>query len=229
MSHCPWCGAGVAATDRFCGACGRPPAQVSATPFASWDPPPHRGSTGPWIGIGLSLLALAAAATWWVSSTRGPADPALGASASATASASGQAGVSPSSTSPTPTSLVSSVSPTSSAPSEPTTTPGQPRSGGLSTAVPAETPTQPTFTPGVWLLVLDSLDQAKKSRGQAEAQAARMGQVMVIDSTAVPGLRPGYWAIISSRTYASSGAARSDCATYGRSASDWCYPRQVTG
>lgn len=83
---------------------------------------------------------------------------------------------------------------------------------------------------GSWLAVLESLPQAEQTESMAQAQATSLstgaGSVVVVDSTAIPGLNPGYWAL-SLIGFSSSVEARDACARVQRSPGPSCYDRQV--
>ncbi len=105
------------------------------------------------------------------------------------------------------------------APDSPSRTDASPQSDGPSAS----------FRVGEWILVLESLDVGTYTLRQAVSRASELGPVVVVDSSRMPGLRPGYWAVVSSTSYPSRKAAASHCGDHGRKASGACYPRLVTG
>lgn len=105
---------------------------------------------------------------------------------------------------------------------------------------PATTPPRPTYSPpprtittlpaGSWITVLDSLEKDRRTEADAWAMANGLSRptadVVVVDSDAIPGLNPGYWAIavIGSTSRAE---ATDSCAVLGRPVGGSCYPREV--
>ena len=83
---------------------------------------------------------------------------------------------------------------------------------------------------GSWLTVLNSLPQAEKSEAEAQAEADALtsgsAQVVVVDSSAIPGLNGGYWAV-SMVGFSNNDEARAACGRVGRSPGSTCYSRQV--
>ena len=90
--------------------------------------------------------------------------------------------------------------------------------------------TADTAPEGSWVTVLASLDQDEttlaKARARARGLSTSEASVHVLDSTATPGLNPGYWALVL-MPYASRTKAVAACATVGRSAGGTCYPRLI--
>ncbi len=129
-------------------------------------------------------------------------------------------------------------SPTSSTGSGDSTTVPRPSS----TVLGAPTPTLPAPTPlatstfgtlralpaGSWLTVLDSKPQTEWTEAAAWGAARALGYngVTVVDSSAIPGLNGGYWAI-SLVGFSSRDAARAACASVGRDVGGTCYERLV--
>ncbi len=93
---------------------------------------------------------------------------------------------------------------------------------------PADSPFG-TIRAGEWILILDSLDIGTYTFEQAVSHASGLGPAVAVDSSTVPGLRPGYWAIVSRTSYPSSDEAQSHCGDHGREASSACHPQMVTG
>lgn len=87
----------------------------------------------------------------------------------------------------------------------------------------------PGYPSGSWILVLDSLPVTQFTYDQAVGRAAALPNAVVVDSSTVPGLKPGYWAITSNAWYGTAREASGRCPDYGRVASGACYPRKVTG
>lgn len=87
-----------------------------------------------------------------------------------------------------------------------------------------------SLPPGSWIMILESLPKGEYSIEQATSRAAALSvpglSLTVIDSTAIPGLNDGYWAIglggLSDRD-----AAAAKCAAFNREVGGACYPRQV--
>lgn len=83
---------------------------------------------------------------------------------------------------------------------------------------------------GSWLTVLNSLPQAEVAESAAQAEATTLSSgsatVVVVDSSAIPGLKPGYWAV-SMVGFSSREQARDACSRVGRSPGATCYDRQV--
>lgn len=102
----------------------------------------------------------------------------------------------------------------------PTTRDAAPTHGGAVTSLPS----------GSWITVLDSLEQSRYSLAEARSRAAGLSRgayvVAVVDSTAVPGLNSGYWAL-SVTGSSSQSEARAVCGQLGRNAGGNCYPRQI--
>ncbi len=83
---------------------------------------------------------------------------------------------------------------------------------------------------GQWVLVLESLSKKTKSQKDAYAVASRLARsrsTTVLDSTRVPGLTNGYWAVVALPFSASKNAATSGCRDFGRKIGGNCYARQV--
>lgn len=84
---------------------------------------------------------------------------------------------------------------------------------------------------GSWITVLDSLPKNQRTEADAWSAANSLSsasaQVVVVDTDAINGLNPGYWAvaIIGSSSRAE---ATNLCALFGRPVGGTCYPRQVS-
>lgn len=82
---------------------------------------------------------------------------------------------------------------------------------------------------GSWLAVMESMDKSSTSIGTAVAERMRIegeGGLSVVDSSQIPGLNPGYWAIAKTHL-ASKSEVTAVCREYGRSMPTNCYARQV--
>ena len=80
---------------------------------------------------------------------------------------------------------------------------------------------------------MESLNKADVTLGEGLAQARRLSEkwnvsVYVLDSSATPGLHPGYWTL-SLMSFSSNADARAACSWVGRSPGDTCYGREITG
>lgn len=243
MRFCPECGQQVKVTTAFCGGCGsRLPPQMAtgSSPYAQpggetraappggtpattarWGQPPLYGlrPTSPgrsrqWLVVGLVLLMVGVAvlATWWFTS-RQPNDAVpSGPVASASAQSTSTGGV------PLTT---ATIGPPSVVPTEPQTAPP-------TASVAATAPGGAPVPSGSYILVLDSLEQTRYSAQDALQRAAGIpGGVAVVDSSTTPGLRAGYWALVSSRYFGSEAEARRGCSQFGRDPSGACYPRRI--
>ena len=176
-------------------------------------PTAPRGSfaLGAIAGVLTGLLVLGLAWLLW------PRTPTL-ATPTPTPSAS-RVTVTPSRTpSPTPPAVATSATPTPT----PAATPTGPSASGVLTQLPA----------GTFVAVLDSLPKASTTPEQAVARAAQLSiptqALAAIDTDAVPGLTPGYYAI------GVPGATSRDqvaqlCQALGRSVGGSCYARLVGG
>ena len=88
-----------------------------------------------------------------------------------------------------------------------------------------------SLSSGSWITVLESMPKSSKSSGQAAAKAASISSrtgvsVSVVDSSSVPGLNSGYWAVSVIGSSSKSEAQRV-CASVGRSVGGSCYPRLI--
>ena len=118
---------------------------------------------------------------------------------------------------PTPT-----PTPTPSATPTPTATPSEPVAGVV-TSLPK----------GSWIAVLGSM---RKQNAPGEAAVSRAAQlsasgghtVVAIDTDAIPGLTPGYYALAVTGL-ADRDAVRALCPSFGRPYGDTCYARQIGG
>lgn len=81
---------------------------------------------------------------------------------------------------------------------------------------------------GHWILVLESKEQSRYSLADVRALAAADGApgLLVVDSSATPGLKAGYWAIVYG-SFATKSQASDSCYHVNRSAGGRCYPRYV--
>jgi len=139
---------------------------------------------------------------------------------------------------PGPTVTVTAAAPTASVSRTPSATPTPSRTPSPS-ATPSESPsaTPPaglvtSLEPGSWITVLDSLPKANSTAEQAVARASQLGneqyRAVAIDSDAIPGLKPGYYAIAVPGA-ASRQESNAVCAALGITLGDDCYPRQIQG
>lgn len=108
----------------------------------------------------------------------------------------------------------------------------RPGDNGASQRTPSiSAPSGPARAPvGKWVLVLESLPQARTTLKEANAQARRLSteqrSVLVIDSSATPGLNSGYWALVL-LPFETRVQAASACADMGREVGGSCYPRHI--
>jgi hypothetical protein len=86
---------------------------------------------------------------------------------------------------------------------------------------------------GEWLLILESISKGAESRSSAEAKARSLREkakgrrkVVVLDSSIVKGLTPGYWAV-AVPGFTSKASATKACSDFGRKTGGTCYPRVV--
>lgn len=108
---------------------------------------------------------------------------------------------------------------------------GSKDNGASPTASSSTAPAGPATAPsGKWVLVLESLPQASTTLPQADAQAQRLStedrSVLVIDSSATPGLNAGYWALVL-MPFETRARAAAACADMGRALGGACYPRHI--
>lgn len=127
----------------------------------------------------------------------------------------------PSETTTNPETGASSPSDTHDAEASPSVTETGADVSGATEPAPAQ------YEWGTWILVLDSLEVDRYSYDEAVARAGDSAGLTVVDSSTVPGLRPGYWALVSRASYSSKGSASTHCADFGRVASGACYPRRI--
>ncbi|GAB47120.1 hypothetical protein MOPEL_003_01460 [Mobilicoccus pelagius NBRC 104925] len=81
---------------------------------------------------------------------------------------------------------------------------------------------------GTWILVLESYPKGRYSADDARAKERGVpGPTTVVDSSLTPGLRPGYWAVVSDEWFSTKPEANRACGVFGRSASGACYARLV--
>lgn len=240
---CPSCGVDVTRDDRECPLCGTtltpdtPPTEStgSVTTGSSQAAGHARASAprprrvAPLLAVGLVLvgigIVLGAVLLGYGRPSTNPATPLAAGSSNSAASA-------PSETTPIPDTVDSSPSETEP-PSEETSTddtetsPSVTETGADVSGATGPTPAQ--YAWGTWILVLDSLEVDRYSYDEAVARARAFSGVTVVDSSTVPGLRPGYWALVSRDSYSSKGSASERCADFGRVASGACYPRRIGG
>lgn len=132
-----------------------------------------------------------------------------------------------------PATAAATVTVTASAPSVDSAPPADysPPAAPLGTAGATDTsPTPgvpPAYPPGSYILVLESMPIASYSYPEALAFTTGYRELTVVDSGTVPGLNPGYWAVVTTSAYPSARAARDACPQFGRTASGGCYPRQI--
>lgn len=79
---------------------------------------------------------------------------------------------------------------------------------------------------GSWIIVFRSLEQDRYTAEEALQQSADFPGSVVVDSSSIPGLRAGYWAI-SSVGYSTQQEARDSCADFGLELGGECYERQI--
>ncbi|GAB97931.1 hypothetical protein KILIM_089_00010 [Kineosphaera limosa NBRC 100340] len=120
------------------------------------------------------------------------------------------------------------VEPTAAAPTPFAPTAAAPTAAPPTAVAPAPPGRAPSYRTGDYLLVLESLPINQYDYASAQARAGRPG-LTVVDSGTVPGLNPGYWAVVSTAGYSSERAARAACSDFGRTPSGACYPRRVGG
>ena len=107
--------------------------------------------------------------------------------------------------------------------------------GGGASRQPTSAPTSgagtnPSPKKGQWVLVLESLPKKTKSQQEAHSVASRLAtsrSTAVLDSSRVPGLRAGYWAVVALPFSDSKNAATSGCRDFGRKVGASCYAREV--
>lgn len=199
-----------------------PPEGLRSTPPTRAQPPSKR--PGGWFSWRLLVAALALVALGvgvafvWVNRSGAPHTTTASTTPSTTAST--NAGSHNATTDSTP---VGSTVATTTATQNP---------GTIGTPVNQEpTPTVLTsLRPNSWLVLLASLSQSDYTAAQALAQAADLdggsGSVAVVDSSKIPGLAPGYWAI-AQVGFTSKAEAAAGCAAVGRPVGDTCIVRQV--
>lgn len=79
-----------------------------------------------------------------------------------------------------------------------------------------------------WILVLESKEKSKYSLSSVRSEAASIGSpdLLVIDSSITPGLRPNYWAIVYG-SFESKSEAHEACGQVNRPVGDGCYAREI--
>lgn len=210
---CPQCSTSLPSGAVFCGECGHSvggsaPAKPAAPSPTAAPLPAQAGSSLPKaLGAVLAVGGLVALGAWGWLATRSD-DGAKSASAVAAA--------------PPQVTVTQVVTPPAGQ-----STPAAPQESGaaaLSNTVPG-----PAIAPSdSWILVFDSLEQSRYSVDEAEARSNNVsGSTMVVDSSQTPGLRSGYWAVVSADWYPTKEAAESACAQHGRPVSGSCYGRRI--
>ncbi|MDI9628111.1 MAG: hypothetical protein QM286_06150, partial [Acidobacteriota bacterium] len=135
--------------------------------------------------------------------------------------------VEPATTTITNTQPTTTTGPTATSGSAPTQTSVRPRT--TATARPT-TAAVTSLSRGSWITVLESLPKNEVAVTHAQASASALSvngyRVVVVDSDAIPGLNPGYWAL-SVTGFASRDAAVAACPGLGREVGGTCYPREI--
>lgn len=220
MNFCPTCGGVLSPGEPFCPHCGE---SLGGSPVATqpqeWHPTaaPHprqpvqeqrRSLAGPVVLLAVAVLLLAgvlAGGLWWLLSSR-VTDTAR----------------------PTPAQSATSA-PSLGSPVAPTRTP-RASTATATRATPPPGPTVRSLPTGSFLTILDSLPKGEVTEADAWVRARGLSaagySVVVVDSTAISGLNPGYWAL-SVTGLPSRDAARQVCAGFGRAVGGQCYDREV--
>lgn len=178
---------------------------------AGSDRPPARGNllVGLVAGIVVGLVVVALA---WVVVSGGRGVPASSPSPSRASASSAKPSAKPSAT--------ATATQEPSTPAAPPTTYAPP--ANVTTSLPA----------GSFVLVLDSLSKASSTPDAAVQSAAALSTaqypVIVVDSDAVPGFNPGYYALVVAN-FSSREQATAVCPAFGRTTGGTCYPRQIGG
>lgn len=203
-----------------CPHCGTP---AAGTGWSTSAPPPAYpqrsggGSVG-WIVAGILALVLVAAAIAYGVAILGQDDEQQVAGDEATVT------VVTETASPPPTGEV----PTAAAPSSASTATVTETTRTV-TAVEDGTEVVTALPSGSWLIVLESLEKSEHTSAYASQRAGQLSGgygTVVVDSSTIPGLRPGYWAV-SVVGFSSQEAARAACRDMGYDLGGDCYERQV--
>lgn len=197
-----------------------PPPPVVNPPWAGPDLPGQAtgGGRGPrpvFLAVAVLVLAIAGVLTWWLLGSRdrgADATPAQSSLPSAAASARRSTPAPVVTVTATPTVRPAPTAPRASVPPTP------------------DLATVRSLPTGSYLTVLKSLPQAEATEAEAWAWAptfSRGGRsVVVVDSSSIPGLRAGYWALAVTGS-ATADEARAVCAALGLDLGGDCYERQV--
>lgn len=247
MGRCPSCGRPIEGDWTFCRACGaeqqtqqfsRPnvapaPSPYPAGAFMPAAPRRSQANVGVWAAGILILAGLSCFIVWFLlarsaepATTAEPAPTAVATAPSAAAS---------------PDSGVATGSGGQQAVPVPTVTVIQPEQRTVTRYAPGPAAAPPDPVPpanheasfedqlprGSYLLVLESYPKSTHSMSSASAKAASLGRATVIDSSRVPGLNAGYWAVVHDSYFMSKSQAQAACSSYGRSVGGPCYARKV--
>lgn len=203
-----------------CPYCGTPAAGAgwsTAAPPAPYERRSGGGSVG-WIFAGILALVLVAAAIAYGVAVLGQDDEQVaGDEATVT--------VVTETASPPPTAEV----PTAAAPPSSASTATVTETTRTVTATEDGTEVVTELPSGSWLVVLESLEKSDHSAAYASQRAGQLSGgygTVVVDSSTIPGLRPGYWAV-SVVGFGSQEAARAACRDMGYDLGGDCYERQV--
>ena len=212
---------------------GPSPYPPGVPPYAAGQlvPAPRRSSPGIWVAAALVVAGLACFAVWLVLGRSADPEPvAAGATATSPAPPNGVASQ-PSGQLAVPTvtvtqPLVRTV--TQVAPAPEAVQPAPPQAAPQQPVPPVQEPAslESQLPSGSYVLVLESFPKSKYSVGTARAKAAGLGAT-VIDSSRVPGLNSGFWAVIHSRYFWNKSEAQATCSSYGRSVGGPCYARKI--